>query len=256
MPLETITGGLGIEGALVSEDGPYEQIFGGLAIEGALASQDGPYERIVGGLAIDSGRQVPLEEVPGGLGIEGLAIWTRTRETITGGLGIEGFAQVTFALETITGGLGIEGSAVEVPLQVVGTNQPIAAATATGVLPMIGSAIFTKWQPKHIKETRIHRHADLHESSGLDDDATRHRWELAVKIHSTLLATHWNFMTAHFGIGKPFYFYDLQNNNFQYDGTGALTTGRYLVRFDTDPIPQRFQKGDQFEIEYSVIEVE
>lgn len=233
-----------------------ETITGGLAILGT-PSQVGPYYQVIGGLAIEFGRQTPLETQIGGLGIEGYALLVAQKDTITGGLAIEGFGYVTqFPTEAITGGLAIETSLILKTNIVVGSSQPIADSTPSGVLPMIGSAIFTRWVPTLIKDVRVTTHEDLHESSGLDDDATRHRWELAINVPRTDIATHWNFIKNHYGNGKAFYFYDLQSNGFQYDGTGVLTSGRYMVRFDTAPIIQVLQLGQRYVIEYSVLEVQ
>ncbi len=234
---------------------PTETITGGLAILGTR-TQVGPHEKIVGGLAIAFGRQVPLETVYGFLAIESYGALTAGRETITGGLAIESEVLANLSFQLITGGLAIESYAIQRRPLVLGTSQPVAASTPTGVLPMTGSAIFTRWDAKHIKETRVHTHEDFHESSGLDDDATRHRWELAINVNQSQIATHWNFIKNHYGNGKAFYFYDLQNNGFQYDGTGVLTDGRYLCRFDTAPIAQVLQVGQRYVVEYSVLEVE
>lgn len=236
---------------------PTETITGGLAILGSV-SEVGPYEKIVGGLAITFGRQVPIDIRTAFLAIGTYVIDNGRFQLVTGGLAIETALAVdtTLALQTITGGLAIESYAIQRRPLVLGTSQPIADSTATGVLPMIGSAIFTRWDAKHIKETRVHTHEDFHESSGLDDNATRHRWELAINVNQSQIGTHWDFITSHYGNGKPFYFYDLQNNGFQYDGTGVLLTGRYLCRFDTAPIAQVLQVGQRYVIEYSVLEVE
>lgn len=234
---------------------PLETITGGLAILGT-PSQVGPYEKIVGGLAISFGPQVPLEIQMGGLGIEGYVINKAFKDTITGGLAIGGEARVTvFATQLITGGLAIETAVILKDSFVAGTSQPIANSTPSGVLPQTGSAIFTRWTPRHIKETRVHTHLDLHESSGLDEEATRHRWELAINVPRDDIATHWNFIKNHYGQGTAFYFYDLQANGFVWDGTGVNTSGRYTVRFDTAPIIQVLQLGQRYVIEYSVLEV-
>jgi hypothetical protein len=233
-----------------------EVITGGLAILGALDYQSTSYERIVGGLAIDFGRQTPLNEVWGGLGIETTPFFVGNLDIITGGLAILGTPTQTHAgPETITGGLAIFTAIAEIPFVSISTSQPIQASAATGVLPQTGSAIFTLWNPKHMKQTRVQRHQDLHETGGFDFDETRHRWELAINVSAADFPTHWTFIKNHYGSGIPFYFYDLQANGFQYDGTGVLTTGRYLCRFDTDPHVNVLKEGYRYTIEYAVLEV-
>jgi len=123
------------------------------------------------------------------------------------------------------------------------------------VMPQIGSGIYTRWQPLLSKQSRTQRHFDGSESSGLDEDAARLGWELAIEVSADQMADHAAFFESHKGSGVPFYFYDLQNNNFQYDPTGTLEDGRYTVRFDTPQLGRRFKLGNRFELSYRLVEV-
>ena len=137
------------------------------------------------------------------------------------------------------------------------TDNPISPSTPNGVLPQHGSGtgIYPKWIRREIKEARGNRVADAHETGGIDEDDIRYAWDLSINIQKSSLATHWSFIKARFGAGKAFYFYDLLNNGFVWDATGVFTTGRYLVRFDNNVIPQVYEQGERFIIEYTLIEV-
>lgn len=154
------------------------------------------------------------------------------------------------------------GWAIEMQNQAINTptfppSTPIAPAVSSGVIPQHGSGtgIYPKWVRREIKEVRVHRHVDAHETGGQDETGFRFAWDLAINIRKSSLATHWNFIKARFGAGQAFYFYDLENNGYYYDPTGVNTTGRHLVRFDQEVVPQIYEFGERFVIEYTLLEV-
>jgi len=65
---------------------------------------------------------------------------------------------------------------------------------------------------------------------------SRKRWRLAKRLTPALLAALRDFYDARKGPTEPFYFYDPYETNpkFSWDPTGAVVTGRYTVRFNTD----------------------
>jgi len=140
---------------------------------------------------------------------------------------------------------------------------PIGSSTPAGVLPQTGSAIFTSWQETTAKEILAHRHWDVHETGRLNFAADRKGWRLEMNVTGTKQAEVAAFFVSHVWAGKSFYFYDLQANGFQYDGTGVLLTGRYKVRFVDENFP-RYQissasgasAGGRFTIPFSIIEVD
>jgi phage-related protein len=65
---------------------------------------------------------------------------------------------------------------------------------------------------------------------------SRKRWTLRKRMTPSQLQALRNFYDARNGTHEPFYFYDPYETNpkFSSDPTGAATTGRYTVRFNTD----------------------
>lgn len=65
---------------------------------------------------------------------------------------------------------------------------------------------------------------------------SRKKWTLRKRLTPTQLQALRNFYDARNGTHEPFYFYDPYDASprFSYDPTGAATTGRYTVRFNTD----------------------
>jgi hypothetical protein len=65
---------------------------------------------------------------------------------------------------------------------------------------------------------------------------SRRRWRLAKRLTPAALQTLRTFFDARNGPTEPFYFYDPYDTNprFSYDPTGAVTVGRYTVRFNGD----------------------
>lgn len=131
----------------------------------------------------------------------------------------------------------------------------VSNSTPVGTIPQLGSGLYSKWSPRQIKEVRGYRYGDSHEVGGLDEELTRHAWDLEVNVGRVDMLLQWNFIKNHFGAGTPFYFYDLQMNGWQYDPTGVSTNKRYLVRFDGDEFVQAYQQGERFVIAYTLIEV-
>ena len=140
----------------------------------------------------------------------------------------------------------------------------ISAETALGVIPQIGSATYEKWEHRKIKEVDISRF--MHSATANPEESGRERlsglrnfWSLTQNLKPTEADLLWTFISTHVGSGTPFYFYDLQNNNFQYDATGALADGRYLVRFVSDTFSKEQYIGSRshafFRFSYDLIEV-
>ncbi len=65
---------------------------------------------------------------------------------------------------------------------------------------------------------------------------SRKKWTLRKRLTPTQLQALRNFYDARNGTHEPFYFYDPYDASprFSYDPTGVATTGRYVVRFNTD----------------------
>lgn len=241
MPTETVNFLLAI-GQTVGETGVHEHVDFGLAMTGGPFSSSTPREVVVFTLAMDTTvtRRYRHKPINFNLGLT-MEPKSRLRPTV----------HVQFEL-----GLELTGKGFIVPNY--STNNPIQPSVVSGVLPQTGSGtgIYTKWDRREIKEVRLNRAVDGHETSDMDDPDIRYAWDLSINIRKSSLATHWNFVKAKFGMGVAFYFYDLQSNGKFYDPTGVSTTGRYKVRFDTAVIPQVYRHGERFEITYSLIEVE
>jgi phage-related protein len=64
---------------------------------------------------------------------------------------------------------------------------------------------------------------------------SRKRWRLAKRLTPEQVQTLRDFYDARGGATEPFYFYDPYETSpkFSWDPTGAATTGRYTVRFDS-----------------------
>lgn len=140
----------------------------------------------------------------------------------------------------------------------------ISAEVPSGVIPQLGSATYEKWEHQKIKEVDIMRF--MHSATANPEESGRERlvglrnfWSLTQNLKPTEADALWTFISTHVGSGTPFYFYDLQNNNFQYDATGALADGRYLVRFVSDTFPKEQYIGSRqhafFRFPYDIIEV-
>lgn len=240
MPTETVDFELGLE-QTVDETGVHEHVAFGLAMTGGPFSASIPLLNVIFGQSFGMFvREYPHEHVSFGLGLT-MDPRSRLRPTVS----------VDFLW-----GMEFNGQSTNVP--VYETDNPVQPSTVSGVLPQTGSGtgIYPKWVRREIKEVRLNRSADGHESSDMDEDEIRYAWDLSVNISRAALATHWNFVKNKFGMGQAFYFYDLQSNGFIYDPAGVVTTGRYKVRFDTAVIPQVLQMGARFVIDYSLIEVE
>lgn len=153
---------------------------------------------------------------------------------------------------TLAGKLCLVGVLNEVPVPI--GPQAIGSSTPTGVLPQTGSAIFTKWERVSAKEMLVHRHYDFHESGRANFNDTRRAWRLEMEVGPTKHDDVAAFFASHVWAGKAFYFYDLQANNYQYDATGVLTTGRYKVRFVEENFSRVYSLGSRFRIPFSVIE--
>lgn len=134
-------------------------------------------------------------------------------------------------------------------------DQSIRASTPLNVLPEIGSGLFIRWSVKREKVIFVNRGWDARESGREKRIGTRWHWDLEMECSAVKRDEIWTFINDHLGAGKAFYFYDLQANNFQYDPTGVLTTGRYLCRFVPDEFPVEFRLGYRFRIGYSIVEV-
>jgi hypothetical protein len=65
---------------------------------------------------------------------------------------------------------------------------------------------------------------------------SRKAWRLAKRLTPTLLQQLRAFYIARKGPVEPFYYYYPHETNpkFSHDPTGAATTGRYIVRFDSE----------------------
>jgi hypothetical protein len=65
---------------------------------------------------------------------------------------------------------------------------------------------------------------------------SRKRWRITKRLTPTKLATPRDFYDERNGTHDPFFFYDPYETNpkFSCDPTGAMVTGRYTVRFNTD----------------------
>lgn len=149
------------------------------------------------------------------------------------------------------------------------TTYYVPAEVGTYVIPMLaavgGSAIYEKWEHTKLKEPEIIR--AMHTATANPEESGRERlagirnsWAVQVNVGPDLADDLWDFILARVGPGDPFFFYDLQNNNFVWDPTGVLTTGRYLVRFAPDTLSKEQVVGSRsvarFRISYEVIEVE
>ena len=144
------------------------------------------------------------------------------------------------------------------------SNYRITAESPSGVIPQVGSAIYTKWQHLILKEIQVTRamHAavpDPEETGRERISGLRNYWSLEINVGASVADTMWAFILAHYGAGIPFYFYDLQNNDFFYDDTGVSTNGRYMVRLVPDSFSRNQEQGSRqyarFVIAYDVIEV-
>jgi hypothetical protein len=62
-------------------------------------------------------------------------------------------------------------------------------------------------------------------------DGDQSVWSLTTRLKPTDQQTLLGFYDARKGTQVPFYFYDMDESGYVYDGTGSLTTGRYIVRF-------------------------
>ena len=137
-----------------------------------------------------------------------------------------------------------------------GTDQGVKPSEVLGVLPEIGSAIYTFWSNTRMREVTVHEHRDGHTTARLNYDTTRQQWDLKMEVNASMRGEIWDFILAHYGAGIAFYFYDLQNNNFVWDEDGIIEDGRYKVRFMNDRFPQEYRVGNRFAFEFSVVEVE
>ena len=65
---------------------------------------------------------------------------------------------------------------------------------------------------------------------------SRKRWRLTKRLTPAALQMLRNFYDARNGTTEPFFFYDPYDTTpkFSYDPTGQVTTGRYIVRFNSD----------------------
>jgi hypothetical protein len=62
---------------------------------------------------------------------------------------------------------------------------------------------------------------------------SRKSWRTDRRLTPTVLASFRNFYLARKSWLEPFYFYDPWDASFAYDPTGASSTGRYTVRFES-----------------------
>ena len=114
------------------------------------------------------------------------------------------------------------------------TSYPIPGETAIGVVPQVGSGIYESWVSGITKEVQLHRaYYDANEQGRERISGNRRYWKLSMKVRASKRDEIWDFIEAHYGSGIPFYFYDLQNNNFQFDPTGVLTTDRKSTRLNS-----------------------
>ncbi len=141
-----------------------------------------------------------------------------------------------------------------------GTDQGIGASAALDVLPEIGSAIFERWSAVRAVDRETRQFYDGRETGRLNFDASRKAWNLSANVGLAKMVEIRNFIVAHLGAGRAFYFYDLEANGFQYNETGMLEDGRYLMKFvgDTFEITQEVgSRGKaRFTVSVTIIEVE
>jgi hypothetical protein len=241
VPTETVTSNFVLESSK-AETGVHGHVVSSFVIEGGPFLSSSPHATVVSFLVLVSTPNNPsaFETVHGDLTLSATPLL------------------VVGAVETVRSYMTLESVGNNlIPSQTANTYA-IDDSAADGVFPVPGFGsykIFSKWVSQQIKEVRVFRYGDTHENAAIDEDLTRHAWELEVNVDRNDMQLIWNFIKNHYGLGVPFYFYDLQMNGWEYDPSGVSENGRYLVRFDGTEFSQSYQQGERFVIPFNLIEV-
>lgn len=101
------------------------------------------------------------------------------------------------------------------------------------VFPASLSRGFARQQEYPVIEN-VYRNGEAQRS--VQASTSRKRWRLAKRLAPAQIASLREFYESRNGPVEPFYFYDPYETNpkFTSDPTGQATTGRYIVRFDSE----------------------
>ena len=135
----------------------------------------------------------------------------------------------------------------------------IAAPVAVDVFPLALGAetakIFTKWAPGRTTRQEVKR-VTRRESGRNRFQESRKTWGLGIECSKELGLQIWNFILAHAGAGKPFYWYDIEQNGWLWDATGVATTGRYRMRLDGSSFTCAMAMGFRLSMDLTLVEVD
>jgi len=106
----------------------------------------------------------------------------------------------------------------------------VVTATVSAVMPF---SLFTKFSSQMQYKGLSNTYANGEYQSSVLVSSVRRRWDLAKRLNAAFLIALKAFYVTQNGRQIPFYVYDVTLVGVVWDNTGAATTGRYAVCFDS-----------------------